>query len=161
MNALEHIRDIGPAAGFPIAREAILSWQLQAGAGVIVRPQRPVRQGMIVDLWLNPLWPAPPRRLRGEDLVVPVGSCIVEDVIDTDRQAGFVYRTLPGHLETGVQTFLVSIDDDERLIASITSRSVPGNPLLKAAEPVSVASQKMMAARYAAALERLVERAPG
>lgn len=151
MNALEHIRDVGSAELFPLARDAILTWQLQAGAGVIARPQRRVEPGM----WLNPGWPGRVRRLRGEDIVLPVGSCVVEDVIDTDRQAGFVYRTLPGHLETGVQTFLVSVDDD-RLIASITSRSVPGHPLLKAAAPLSVAAQRMMAARYAAGLERLL-----
>lgn len=158
MNSLEHIRDVGSAALFPLARDAILTWQLQAGAGVIARPQRRVEPGMVVDLWLNPGWPGRVRRLRGEDIVLPVGSCVVEDVIDTDRQAGFVYRTLPGHLETGVQTFLVSVDDD-RLIASITSRSVPGHPLLKAAAPVSVATQRMMAARYAAGLERLLAEA--
>ncbi|QPS34787.1 DUF1990 family protein [Brevibacterium casei] len=156
MNHLEHVRDIGSAELFPLASEAILTWQLQEGTGVIARPQRRVRPGMVVDLWLNPLWPAPPLRQRGEDLVIPVGSCIVVDVIDTERQAGFVYRTRPGHLESGVQTFLVSIDDDDRLVVSITSRSLPGHPLLKAAAPLSVAAQKMMAARYAAGLERLL-----
>ncbi|MGO2860859.1 MAG: DUF1990 family protein [Brevibacterium sp.] len=176
MNHLEHHLDIGPASLFPLARAAILSWQMQEDAGVIARPKRRVRAGMIVDLWLNPVWPASPRRLRGRDLVVPVGSCEVVEVIDEPRSAGFVYRTLPGHLESGEQTFLVSVvgndhlgdpdgagnglDDiggsDDRLTASIMSDSVPGHPLLRAFAPASVAAQRMMARRYADGLRRML-----
>ncbi|MGO2038162.1 MAG: DUF1990 family protein [Brevibacterium sp.] len=176
MNHLEHHLDVGPASLFPLAREAILTWHLQEGAGVIARPRRRVQAGMIVDLWLNPVWPTSPRRWRGRDLNVPVGSCEVLEVIDEPRAAGFVYRTLPGHLESGEQTFLVSIgtDDrlgvsagagdrlgdlstsDDRLIVSIVSDSVPGHPLLKTFAPISVAAQKMMARRYVEGLRRLL-----
>ncbi|WP_413336693.1 DUF1990 family protein [Brevibacterium sp. GP-SGM9] len=168
MNHLEHHRDAGPASLFPLAREAILTWHLQEGAGVIARPRRRVRAGMIVNLRLNPVWPTSPRRLRGHDLNVRVGSCEVLEVIDEPRAAGFVYRTLPGHLESGEQTFLVSIgaDDrlgdlsasDDRLIVSIVSDSVPGHPLLRAFAPFSVAAQRMMARRYVEGLRRMLDR---
>lgn len=156
MNHLEQTLDVGPANLFPLAREAILTWKLQESAGVIARPVRQVYSGQQVDLWLNPVWPLPPRRLRGRDLTIPVGSCEVLEVIDTETHAGFVYRTLPGHLETGEQTFLVSIGSDDRLGVSITSDSVPGHPLLRAFAPLSVQTQKMMAARYAFGLRRLL-----
>lgn len=159
MNRLEHHLDLGAASLFPLARAAILSWQLQEGAGVIARPRRRVRAGMIVDLWLNPVWPASPRRWRGRDLNVPVGSCEVLEVIDEPRSAGFVYRTLPGHLESGEQTFLVSIGADDRLVVSIVSDSVPGHTLLRAFAPLSVAAQRMMARRYAAGLRRQLSHA--
>ena len=178
MNHLEHHRDAGPASLFPLAREAILTWHLQEGAGVIARPRRRVRAGMIVNLRLNPVWPTSPRRLRGHDLNVRVGSCEVLEVIDEPRAAGFVYRTLPGHLESGEQTFLVSIGADDRpgvsagtgdrlgglsasgdrLVVSIVSDSVPGHPLLRAFAPFSVAAQRMMARRYVEGLRRMLDR---
>lgn len=156
MNRLEQTLDLGPAELFPLAREAVLTWKLQESAGVIARPVRRVHVGQVVKLWLNPTWPSAPRRWRGRDLVLPVGSCIVLEVIDEEARAGFIYRTLPGHLESGEQTFLVSIGTDGRLGVSITSESVPGHPLLKTAAPMSVAAQRMMARRYVAGLKRML-----
>ncbi|WP_193096229.1 DUF1990 family protein [Brevibacterium sp. FME17] len=156
MSRLEQTLDLGPAELFPMARDAILTWKLQESAGVIARPSRRVHPGQIIDLWLNPVWPSAPRRWRGRDLVLPVGSCIVLEVIDAESAAGFVYRTLPGHLESGEQTFLVSLGSDGRLGVSITSESVPGHPLLRAFAPMSVAAQRMMARRYAAGLKRML-----
>ncbi|AZL08129.1 MAG: DUF1990 family protein [Brevibacterium aurantiacum] len=169
MNRLEHTLDLGSAELFPLAREAILTWKLQESAGVIARPVRRAHVGQIVDLWLNPVWPRRAVRLRGRELSVPVGPCEVVEVIDTEvtdeerqfqRAAGFVYRTLPGHLESGEQTFLVTVSSDDRLRVTITSESVPGHPLLKAFAPLSVAAQKMMAARYATGLKRMLQRLP-
>lgn len=157
MNHLVQTLDVGSADLFPLAREAVLTWKLQESAGVLARPVRRVDVGQIVDLWLNPVWPAPAVRLRGRDLAIPVGSCEVVEVIDSPDAAGFVYRTLPGHLETGEQTFLVSIGAGERLGVSITSDSVPGHPLLRTFAPLSVATQKMMAARYATGLRRMLK----
>ena len=169
MNRLKQTLDLGPAELFPMAREAILTWKLQESAGVIARPVRRVHPGQIIDLWFNPVWPSAPRRWRGRDLALPVGSCIVLEltvpvgscevieVIDAESAAGFVYRTLPGHLESGEQTFLVSVGADGRLGVSITSESVPGHPLLKAFTPMSVAAQKMMARRYVAGLKRMLQ----
>lgn len=168
MNHLEHTLDLGSAELFPLAREAILTWKLQESAGVVARPVRRARVGQTVDLRLNPVWPLSAPRLRGRDLTVPVGACEVIEVIDTDgpdvawpdteRAAGFVYRTLPGHLESGEQTFFVSIGSNGRLGVSITSESVPEHPLLRAFSPVSVAAQEMMARRYAEGLERMLRR---
>jgi uncharacterized protein (UPF0548 family) len=154
MNHLEHHLDVGRADLFPLAREAVLTWGLQEGAGVIVRPVRRVHLGQVVDLRLNPVWPISPRRSRGRDLTLRVGSCVVTEVIDEESRAGFVYRTLPGHLESGEQTFLVERRPGGRLFTSITSDSVPGHPLLTTAAPLSVAAQRVMARRYAAGLRR-------
>ncbi|GAA1854641.1 DUF1990 family protein [Brevibacterium marinum] len=171
MNQLEHTLDLGPVDLFPAAREAILTWKLQESAGVIARPVRRVRVGQIVGLWLNPVWPRPAVRLRGRDLALPIGSCEVVDVIDTagteaeraaleefgaERTAGFVYRTLPEHLESGEQSFRVFVGTNDRLGVSITSQSVPGHPLLQAVAPMSVAAQKMMARRYANGLKQML-----
>ena len=156
MNQLEHHLDLGPAHLFPLAREAVLTWALQEGAGVSVRPARRVHSGQVIDLRLNSLWPASPRRLHGRDLTVPVGSCVVVRVIDEADRAGFTYRTLPGHVETGEETFLVMVGPDGRLGVSITAESVPGHPLLKAAGPVAVMGQSMMARRYAEGLRGLL-----
>ncbi|TSI15072.1 DUF1990 family protein [Brevibacterium aurantiacum] len=159
MNRLKQTLDLGPAEVLPMAREAILTWKLQESAGVIARPVRRVQVGQVVNLWLNPTWPLPAPRLRGRELTVPVGSCEVIEVIDAESAAGFVYRTLPGHLESGEQTFLVSVGSDGRLGVSITSESVPGRPLLKAAAPMPLAAQKMMALRYVVGLKRMLQQA--
>lgn len=156
MTHLEHHLDLGEAHLLPLAREAILTWTLQESAGVIARPSRRVHPGQVIDLWLNPVWPSAPRRWRGRDLVLPVGSCIVLEVIDEEARAGFIYRTLPGHLESGEQTFLVSVESNGRLGATITSDSSPGHPLLRAFSPLSFAAQRMMARRYAAGLKRML-----
>lgn len=154
MNHLEFHLDLGPAAHFPLARESVFSWALQDLAGVVVRPSRRVVEGQIVALRLNPGWPASPRRLRGRDLLVPVGSCVVTRAIDADDRAGFTYRTLPGHLEDGEETFLVSIGTDGRLAVTITADSVPAHPLLRLGAPATVAAQEIMARRYAEGLKR-------
>lgn len=160
MNRLKQTLDLGPAEVFPMAREAILTWKLQESAGVIARPVRRVHVGQVVNLWLSPTWPLPAPRLRGRELTIPVGTCeVIEviEVIDAESAAGFVYRTLPGHLESGEQMFLASLGSDGRLGVSITSDSVPGHPLLRAFAPMSVAAQKMMARRYAAGLKRMLQ----
>lgn len=157
MSRLEQTLDLGPAELFPMARDAILTWKLQESAGVIARPVRRVHVGQVVNLWLNPTWPLPAPRLRGRELTIPVGTCEVIEVIDAESAAGFVYRTLPGHLESGEQMFLASLGSDGRLGVSITSDSVPGHPLLRAFAPMSVAAQKMMARRYAAGLKRMLQ----
>lgn len=177
MNQLGQTLDLGPAELFPLAREAILTWRLQESAGVIARPMRRAHAGQIVDLRLNPVWPLPAVRLRGRALTVPVGSCEIVDVVDTERidggriatdridaehfdaerAAGFTYRTLLGHLESGEQTFLAYVGTDGHLNVSITSESVPGHPLLRACAPLSVAAQRMMARRYAAGLKRMLQ----
>ena len=154
MNHLEFHLDLGSGDQFPLAREAIFSWMMQDLAGVVVRPSRRVSEGQIVDLGLNPAWPAPPRRLRGRDLLVPVGSCVVTRVFDEKDRAGFTYRTLPGHLENGEETFLVSIGADGRLGVTISADSVPAHPLLRLGAPVTVAAQELMAKRYAEGLKR-------
>ncbi|WP_434593287.1 DUF1990 family protein [Brevibacterium sp. 1718] len=154
MNHLEFHLDLGSGDQFPLAREAIFSWTLQELAGVVVRPSRRVSEGQIVDLGLNPAWPAPPRRPRGRDLLVPVGSCVVTRVFDEKDRAGFTYRTLPGHLESGEETFLVSIGADGRLGVTISADSVPAHPLLRLGAPVTVAAQELMARRYVEGLKR-------
>lgn len=166
MNRLEQSLDLGSAEQFPLAREAILTWKLQESAGVIARPLRRVHVGQVISLRLNPLWPLSPRRWCGRNLTIPVGSCEVVEVIDREATgrhtgeegpaAGFVYRTLPGHLESGEQTFVVSVATNGRLGVSITSESVPGHPLLKAFAPISVAAQRMMARRYAHGLRLML-----
>lgn len=175
MNQLERTLDVGSADLFPLAREAILEWKLQESAGVVARPARRVHVGQTINLRLNPVWPRRPLRLRGRELTVPVGSCEVVEVIDTARSetdgsaagiapeefgtgnvAGFVYRTLPGHLESGEQTFLVSVGADERLNVSITSASTPGYPPLRVFTLMSVTAQKMMATRYADGMQRML-----
>ncbi len=158
MNRLEHTLGLGSAELFPLAREAILSWELHESAGVLVRPRRRVGAGHLVELRLNPIWPLRARRVRGTDLMTPVGACEITEVIDAEDRAGFTYRTLPGHLVRGEETFLVSVGAGGRLGVTITSTSVPGHPVLQTVAPLSVTGQRHMARRYAEGLRRVLAR---
>lgn len=157
MNRIEHTLDLGAAELFPLAREAILSWELHESAGVLARPLRRIEVGHLVDLRLNPMWPRPPRCLRGEELTIPVGACQIAEVVDDEDRAGFTYRTQPGHLVSGDETFLVSVGADGRLGVTISSTSMPGHPLLRAVAPLSVTGQKLMARRYAHGLRQALK----
>ena len=88
-NRLEQSLDLGSAELFPLAREAILTWKLQESAGVIARPVRRVHVGQVIDLWLNPIWPAPPRRWRGQDLTIRIGSCTVVRCLGPSHRSRF------------------------------------------------------------------------
>ena len=156
MNHHEHRVDLGPASLLPLARAALLNWAPHELAGVSVAPARPVRIGAVVDLRLNPVWPTSPRRLRGRDLTVPVGSCVVTDLVDEDTRAGFTYRTLPGHLESGEETFHIEVTAEGRLSFLITAESTHDHPVLRALGPLAGAGQTMMTRRYAAGLQRLL-----
>ncbi|RBP62208.1 uncharacterized protein (UPF0548 family) [Brevibacterium sanguinis] len=155
-NHLSCTLDLGAADLFPAAREAVLTWELHEAAGVLIRPRRRVDVGRRVELRLDALWPLPPRRRRV--LTVPVGGCEITEVVDTATCAGFTYRTLPGHLVSGEETFLVSIGTDGRLGVTITSTSVPEPAPLRTVAPLVVAGQQHMARRYAQGLRRILKR---
>ena len=58
-------------------------------------------------------------------------------VIDEPGRYGFVYGTLPGHVERGEERFLVEIDADEKVWYSIVNYSRPAHPLAWIGYPVT------------------------
>lgn len=124
------------------AGDEVLAWGLQLGAGMTVRASdTPIVAGALVVLGLGV------GRLR---LPIP---CRVVEVIDEPERRGFVYATLPGHPECGIERFLVERRDDGVWVR-IDAISRPGWLLTRVGAPVARVAQRWMTRRYLRALAR-------
>jgi uncharacterized protein (UPF0548 family) len=85
-------------------------------------------------------------------LAVP---CQVVWSVDDDRQAGFGYGTLPGHLARGEEAFVVERDADGGVWFTITAFSVPARWPMRLAGPVGPQGQLAYARFCGRALKRL------
>jgi uncharacterized protein (UPF0548 family) len=63
-------------------------------------------------------------------------ACKIVYVINEKRRFGFAYGTLPGHIESGEELFLVEWGDDNKVYYSIKAFSKPRHLLAKIAYPV-------------------------
>jgi uncharacterized protein (UPF0548 family) len=130
-------------ACFDRARESILTWQVQLGAGVGVASPDPRVVGdevAVVTIGFGPLGLRAPVR--------------VIEVFDDGRRAGFSYGTLPGHPECGEERFLVEQDHDGTVTFTVTAFSRPHTLLAQAGGPVGRVAQKFVTRRYLGALKQ-------
>jgi uncharacterized protein (UPF0548 family) len=122
---------------FEATSEALMHWQVQQRAGVVVL--------------------ASSTRIRGDSVVllrlgigrigIPAPCRVVHIVDEPDRQ-GFAYGTLPGHPESGEESFVVSRGADGRITFTITAFSRPASLLTKLGGPVSRGVQRAITRRY-------------
>lgn len=128
---------------FPDAVEDLLGWQVQARSGLMVLTSDPrVREGGVVELRLGP---------GALSLSVP---CRITSVIDEPERAGFTYGTLPGHVETGLEGFLLKRETDGRIRFTIAVASAPASRLARAFSFVAEKIQDRITDRYLKALDR-------
>jgi len=123
---------------------ALMTWGVQRASGIDVRASHsPAQVGTVVSqrVGVGPL-----------GLVAP---CKVVYVVDDADRRGFAYGTLPGHPESGEESFAVSILDDESVALDIRSFSRPGNVISRIGRPVSHWVQDKMTDRYVAAAQRI------
>jgi uncharacterized protein (UPF0548 family) len=129
---------------FARAAEAVLGWQMHRGAGLDVRATTSrAEPGTLVLITF----------VRG----LPVGlsaPCRVLGVVDEPDRRGFIYGTLPGHLESGEERFEVIRDEDEvvRLRLVAFSRHTPGPA--RWLGPLTSYGQRIVTGRYVAAVRR-------
>ncbi|WP_372349453.1 DUF1990 family protein [Streptomyces sp. KL116D] len=123
---------------FERAGAAVLSWQVQRGAGLRVAAEPDVREG--ADVVLRALW-----------LRIP---CRVVRVVRDDARTGFAYGTLPGHPECGEEAFLVTREADDSVWLRIRAFSRPGRWYARLAGPLARAVQLAVTRRYLRALAR-------
>ncbi|MEJ9080957.1 DUF1990 domain-containing protein [Gordonia malaquae] len=126
---------------FATARRSLLSWQVQRRSGVRVQTASDVvAEGVeaVVGIGVGPF------RISGPVRVVAV--------IDEPTRAGFAYGTLPGHPETGEESFIVEVDDDGVVRFVLTGFSRPSTLLTKLGAPVASLVQRAITDRYARAL---------
>jgi uncharacterized protein (UPF0548 family) len=116
---------------FEAGKSAIRQWKMFPSEWARIEPkQAPIIKGTVVAMlarvwgtwWLN--------------------SCRIVYVIDNDRQFGFAYGTLPGHVERGEELFLVEQDEDGTVRYRIRAFSRPRHWLVRLAYPVARQHQK-------------------
>ena len=123
---------------------ALMTWGVQRGSDIDVRASHsPAQVGTVVSQLIG---------VRGLGMVAP---CKVVYVVDEGDRRGFAYGTLPGHPESGEESFVISILDDESLALDIRSFSRPGNVISRIGQPVSHWVQDKMTDKYVAAAQRI------
>jgi len=141
------VRTVGQGgAAFSTARDAVLGWQLQRGAGLRVAATAPAAQvGAVVVMGV------------GVGSVRLLAPCRVVSAVDDGDRAGFAYGTLPGHPESGEERFEVVLRHGE-VVLSVTAFSRPATWYARLGGPVGTRAQDVVTERYARAVRRAVER---
>lgn len=126
---------------FDTAAEHLMRWDMHRRAGLRVESaaERAVLGGDVrLVLSVGPLrFPAP---------------CRVVRVVDEPRARGFAYGTLTGHPEMGEESFVVRLDEQDRVTLEIVAFSRPARWWSRLAAPVSRLVQRRVTERYLSAL---------
>jgi uncharacterized protein (UPF0548 family) len=132
---------------FERAAAAVLRWDAQRGAGLRIRADGPASAvGTVV------LMTAGLQRL-GLDI-----PCRVVWVVDEPDRRGFAYGTLPGHPESGEESFVVSLRPDGEVVYELRAFSRLGTRLSRLGGPVSRRVQTLALDRYVTAIRRAASR---
>jgi len=135
---------IGDAATFERATTVLRTWVAHEGAGLHVYPHDAV---------------APDATVVAVTSVGPmqmVAPCRIVAVFKDPDSFGFSYGTLPGHPESGEESFVLERIDDATYF-TVSAFSKPVDPLARVAGPVGRAVQRSLTRRYVKALRRFVE----
>jgi uncharacterized protein (UPF0548 family) len=125
---------------FAAAAAAILTFGMHRGTGAKIRASAErAAPGVRLTVGLGPL-------------SVP---CEVVYTIEEENRAGFGYGTLPGHVASGEEAFLVTRDAQGRVRFSVTAFSRPVRWPMIVAGPAAVLGQRLYARACGAALKRL------
>ena len=146
-NGYHHVRRrerIGQASDFDRAVTGLRTWAVQEGAGLRVFPSDPVEP----DATIIAVTTIGPMRV-----VVP---CRIVSVFKDPDSFGFAYGTLPGHPESGEESFVVERRDGATFF-TVSAFSKPVDPLARLAGPAGRVVQRSVTRRYVNALRRYVE----
>ena len=124
--------------------EALRTWQVHAGAGLVVVGARRADVGARASstVRLGPLLVAAP--------------CVVTAVHDADGVRGFSYATLPGHPEQGEEAFVARLGADGVVRLQIRAIWRPAGLLTQLALPLTVVLQRRATKAYVDAARRLL-----
>jgi uncharacterized protein (UPF0548 family) len=126
---------IGDAA-FERAVEALMTWKVHQGAGLLVAASVPAATGVVVAM-------AAPLPLGWVDVV-----CRVVDVVDLPSRKGFSYGTLPTHPEQGEESFIVETAADGTVTFEIVAVSRPRQAIARLCPPIARRLQLAATNRY-------------
>lgn len=126
---------------FERAAEAIMSWDIQRGAGLRVLASSDV---VVEDAIAVVRLTVGPVKIDGPNRVVAV--------LEEQSRRGFAYGTVEGHPEEGEQLFLVEIDEGETVSFTVRSFSKRASLLALAGGPLNSRIQDQIVERYLMAL---------
>jgi uncharacterized protein (UPF0548 family) len=137
----ERTVELPSKVGFESAAADLFRWEVQRRAGLrVMASSTTVEPGAEVVLGL-PLLPVH-------------APCRVIRVVDEPDRRGFTYRTLPGHPESGEESFLLERREDGRILFTICAFSRPASFLARAAGPLGRRIQDLITGRYLRAFGR-------
>ena len=125
--------------------DALRTWRVHRGAGLIVEAAGPPAVGLDVAM-------AAPLPVGYVDVV-----CRVVEVIDEPDRHGFAYGTLSVHPEQGEESFVVTRTEDGSVDVEIVAVSRLRHPMARAVPPIARVLQSRATARYLDALEAAVD----
>lgn len=132
---LDCARDL-PAGAFDEAAARLMSWKIHESAGLrVFASSVPVEPDAVVEMFLGPRWLG----IRA--------ACRVVYVINEPDRVGFGYGTLPGHAETGEESFVVERRGDTVRFV-VRAFSNPATRLARIGGPAASAVQRFMTERY-------------
>ena len=131
---------------FDRAAAAVFRWDAQRAAGLRVEASGPASTPGTVVLMTAGL-----RRL-GLDI-----PCRVVWVVDEPDRRGFGYGTLPGHPESGEESFVVSLRPDGEVVYELRAFSRLATRLARLGGPVSHRAQTLALDRYVTAIRRAAQ----
>jgi uncharacterized protein (UPF0548 family) len=138
---LSRSADLG-SIDFTDAAKALMSWQVQLRSGIRVAASSPTAQmGSVVVLRL------------GIGPFAVCAPCRVVCVVDEPHRKGFGYGTLPGHPESGEESFMLDQADDGHVTFTVTAFSRPASRLAKLTAPAARSVQHAITRRYLRALK--------
>lgn len=125
-----------PKEAFDEAAERLMTWQVHETAGLrVFASSARVEQDAVVEMYLGPPW----LRIRA--------VCRVVHVFNEPDRIGFAYGTLPGHAESGEESFVLDRRDG-RPRFTVRAFSNPDSTLTTLGGPVARRVQVAMASRY-------------
>lgn len=131
--------------------EGILTFELHRGAKLRIdaAPRAVAGGSVVVGFGVGNV------RLKAPCAVVWVEETHTNTNDDGTRRAGFGYATLPGHPESGEESFTAVLDADGTVFFELHAYSRHGNWFYRLGTPVARFCQELVTRRYLAAARRL------
>jgi uncharacterized protein (UPF0548 family) len=128
---------------FERASAAVFRWTAQRGAGLRIQASGPASTpGTVVLMTAG---------LHRAGLDIP---CRVVWTVDEPDRRGFAYGTLPGHPESGEESFVVALRPDGQVVYELRAFSRLATRLSRLGAPVSRRVQTLALDRYVTAIRK-------
>ncbi|WP_375475806.1 DUF1990 family protein [uncultured Jatrophihabitans sp.] len=134
-------RTLSGSSDFDVLVDRLMTWQVQSRAGLRVAASSQRVEADAVTLM----------RLGVGPLAITIPCRVVYVIEEADRR-GFAYGTLPGHPESGEESFVLERTAAGRIEFTVSAFSRPATRLARLGGPMTTLMQRLMTDRYLRAL---------